>query len=426
MNKNKDYEQPIDPVLFDKITSLSPTPERDPQLVSQGRERFLAEMEGLPAASSTGWLAGLKKPGNLGSSSVRIFNRKFAISTIVGLIVVVVMLFGGASATAYASQSALPGDALYPIKTSLELTQISLANGAYIRAQLHLEFAQRRMDEINELLLQGRYSDVVFASSEFEYYIKQAMEATQTVQAADPDRGAGLSRLVSQALLDYAIALKTVLLDAPEVVKPAIENALLVSQDGVGDEIEIIGIVASISDLELEIDGEIYLINELTEIKDVIEVGDMVKIHAILTADGSRIAREVELDSDFGEDNGNGHDGSFDDNDNEDRNINDNDSDHDESDNNINDNESDDNENENESEDNENENESEDNQNSNESNDNESEDNENHNESEDNENDDESDDNENDNHSNENENDNESEDNENKNESDEDGNDNDD
>jgi hypothetical protein len=426
MNNKKDIEQPIDPIVIEKIELMRPTPGRDPQLVTQGRERFLAELEGIPVASSLGWLAGLFKFGASGTGGK---NRKFAFSTILALIVVAVMLFGGASATAYASQSALPGDALYPIKTSLELTQISLANDAYLRAQLHLEFAQRRMNEITELLLQGRNSDVEFASSEFEYYIQQAMEATQTVIAADPERGAELSKLVSQALLDYAVALKSVLLDVPEAVKPAVEKALLISEDGAGDEIEIFGIVVSISDVEVEIDGEIYLINDLTEIKDLIVVGDTVKVHAILTADGSLIVREIELASDLDDDGGelgdgnsNANDGFPSDDDNGNADINDNDSDDNESDENLNDNESDDNENQNESDDNMNDNESDDDENENENksnsdrNDNESD--ENDNESEDNKNDNEPEDNENNNESDDSKNDDESEDNENSNESD--------
>ena len=430
MNKNKNIEQPIDPKLIEKIELMRPTPERDPELVAKGRERFLAEMGGIPAASSSGWLASLI---NFGGSGMGGRNRKFAFSTILALIVVAVMLFGGASATAYASQSALPGDALYPIKTGLELTQISLTNDAYLEAQLHLEFARRRLTEITELLLQGRTSDVEFASNEFEYYIQQAMKATQTVLAADPERGAELSNLVSQALLEYAVALKSVLLDVPEAVKPAVEKALLISEDGVGDEIEIFGIVVSISDTEVEIDGDVYLINDLTEIKDLIEIGNVVKIHAILTADGSLIAREIELASDFdddddeefGDDNANSNDGLPSDNDNDNENMNDNESEEDESDDNMNDNESDENENDNESDEDMNENDSDDNTNDNESdddneNDSESNSGKNDNESEDNNNDNTSEDDGNENDSNDNDNDNESEDNENSNESDED------
>ena len=410
MTRNNDNEQPSDPKLIEIIELMGPTPDRDPLLAARGRDRFLSELEGVPAAvpkSYLAWLTGLFKSGNPNANTVGTKNRKFAVSTLVALIVVVVMLFGGASATAYASQSALPGDALYPVKTSLEVTQISLANDAYLRAQLHLEFAQRRMNEITELLLQGRNNDVEFASSKFEHDIQKAMEATQIVLVSDPERGAELSRLVSQALLDYAVALKSVLINAPEVVKPAVEKALLASQDGAGDEIEIVGVVVSLSDTELEIDGEIYLIIELTEIEDSIGVGDTVKVHVILTADDLMIAREIELTSEFdgssevGNSNYNENEDFSGDDDNENENFNDNES----------------NENDNESEDNKNGNESEDNEN-----DNDSEDNGNDNESEDNTNDNDSENKGNDNGSNENENDNHSEDNDNNNESDNSGN----
>jgi hypothetical protein len=75
MNKNKGNEQPFDPELIEKIELMRPTPDRDPRLVAQGRERFLTELEGIPAASSRGWLAGLFKIGTPGTGGK---NRKFA------------------------------------------------------------------------------------------------------------------------------------------------------------------------------------------------------------------------------------------------------------------------------------------------------------------------------------------------------------
>jgi hypothetical protein len=282
--------------------------------------------------------------------------------------------------------------------------------------------------------LQGRSSDVEFASNEFEFYIQQAMEATQAVIATDPERGAELSKLVSQALLDYAVTLKSVLLEAPDPIKPVVEKALLFSQDSAGDEIEIFGIVESISEEEVGIDGEIYLITDLTEFKDQIEIGDPVKVHVILTTEETMIIREIELASDFdddsddfGDDNSNNDDASPDDNDNSNDND---DGNENESDDNENDNESEDNDNDNESDDNEND--SEDNENDNESNENEDEDdsesnvNENESEddeietkSEDDENENDSEDNEEESEDNENEHESDENDNENKNESDE-------
>jgi len=324
-----DNEQQIDPELIKKIELIKPTPDRDPQLVIQGRERFLSELEGLPVAGSRSpltWLAGIfKLKSQKDNTLMGSRTQRAAFTAVMAIIIFMVMLFGGASVTAYASQSALPGDGLYAVKTRLELAQVALEADAYSEAQLHLQFAQRRMDEINELLLQGRGDDVDLATSEFEYHIQSAIEDLGNVLASDPELGAELSKKVSNALLDYAIRLKTVLLNSPELVKPAVENALLVSQDGAGEEHEIIGTVEFISETAVEIDGETYIISDLTEFEHVIKVGDMIKVHVIHTADGMKIVREIELfsssdddmdsDDDQGEDSEDEHIGDDDEDD---------------------------------------------------------------------------------------------------------------
>jgi hypothetical protein len=419
---NQNDEPRIDPTLIKKIELLDPTPERDPKLAAQSRDKFLNELESLPltdSVSALGWLTGLLKSNTKAGNTMSIGKRKFAFSTIAAVLFVFVVLFGGASATAYASQSALPGDALYPVKSSLEHTQISLANDAYNRAQLHLEFAQHRLNEITELLSQGRTHDVEFASSEFEHHIQEAMQSAQIVLAADPERGAELNKLVSQSLLDYASALKFVLLNVPDVVKPAVEKALLISQDGAGEKVEVIGIVASISDTELEIDGVIYSITDLTEFDDFIQAGDSVKLHVILTADGFMVVREIELSGLFegnsntaeDENSNDSLDGNDNENDSGDE-LNENETDDHSNENDQNDNEANENSSGNGTDDSINENESDDSLNDNESNDNDS----NSGSSED-DNDNRSKDNESDEDKNDNgsgNNDNESEDNENK------------
>lgn len=357
MMKNNNQPE-IDPELLEKISLLESTPKRDPNLSEQSRQKYIAALETIPLAgkpTGLGWLMGMFKLNKSKEGyTVNNGSRKFAVSTLVAILLVVVIIFGGASATAYAAQSALPGDALYPVKTSLEQTQISLANDAYNQAQLNLEFAQRRLDEIKELLSQGRTNDIDFASSEFEFYIQEAMMASQLVQSTDPERGAELNSLVSQALLDYASALRTVLINAPDSVKPVVERALLASQDGAGDEIEIYGVVAVISDTELEVDGVVYSITGLTEFKDFIQAGDTVKIHVIKTQDGIMVVREIELSTTMDDNSNSAMDDnsndSLDDNENEDGfNSNDNMSDDD-----FNENESDDDMNDNSSMDNSN------------------------------------------------------------------------
>ena len=358
MMMNNKNQPEIDPELMKKINLLETTPQRNSDLAAQSRKKFIAEVEALPFAdtsSGSGWFIGLFKFNRQDGSKMNNGSRKFAVSTFAAILLVVVVLFGGASATAYASQSALPGDALYPVKTSLEQTQINLANDAYNQAQLHLEFAQRRLNEIKELLAQGRTNDVEFASNEFEHYIQEAMKASQIVQAADAARGAEISKLVSQALLDYASALKSVLIAAPDAVKPTVERALLASQDGAGDEVEFFGVVTSISESEVEIDGVLYSVTGLTEFKDFIQSGDLVKVHVIMTQDGVMVIREIELSSGLDsnsnestDDNGSESDDNMNDNESED-NSNEDDSTGNESEDNLNTNDSDDDMNENDS-----------------------------------------------------------------------------
>ena len=327
MSNITDNMQPVDPKLIEKIELMRSTPERDPQSVTQGRDRFLAELDGIPvngSRSPLAWLSGLtnRNFNQREENSMSTKSQKFAFSTLIAIIIVLVLLFGGASATAYASQSALPGDALYPLKTSLEQTQVSLARDAYSQAQIYMQFAQKRLDEIGDLLQEGRYSDVQVASGEFEYHIQQAIVALQTVMDGDPERGAVLGQEISQALLDYALTLKTVLVNIPDPVKPSIEKALLVSETEAGEGLEFIGVVLTVTDSSLEIVDYPYLIviSELTEVEGAITSGDTVKVHLIITADGTRIAREIELASSLdGDDDDDGdHDGDDDDSDDDD------------------------------------------------------------------------------------------------------------
>src|SRR5829696_631355 len=90
-------------------------------------------------------------------------NRKrkpLRLTTAIFILVLAALLFGGAGITAATAQSAIPGDALYGVKTSIEQTRLSLAQDAGDRAQMKMGFAQRRLEEIAALIEEGRYRDI--------------------------------------------------------------------------------------------------------------------------------------------------------------------------------------------------------------------------------------------------------------------------
>lgn len=407
MNNLSDYERPIDPHLEEKLTLLRQTPARDPQKAARGRQKFLSQLESIPAvkpASTPSWLTRWFKPrtNQKEISSMNTRSPRFAFRAAAAVLTLLVILFGSVGATAFASQTALPGDALYPVKTSLEQTQLALARDAYQRALLHLDFAQRRLDEMNLLVNESRFADIEKASNEFEAYVQRAIDELQVVMTTDPVRGTDLSNRITQALLSYSMMLKNVLVKVPEAVRPTVEKAITTSVTSAGEEIEFTGVVETITNDSWTISGRTVAIISLTEIKDVIEVGDTVKVHAILASDGSLTAREIELSDDMNDDNNNGnindnHNDNTDDNGNQNQNRNANE---DDDNGNINDNDNQNDNDQNDNDDNGNQNDNDDNGNMNEDNDNGNQnDNDNHNQ-----NDNDDDNNNNDNQDNDNEN----------------------
>jgi Domain of unknown function (DUF5666) len=82
-------------------------------------------------------------------------------------------------------------------------------------------------------------------------------------------------------------------------------------------ENEFYGTVEAIDGNIYTIDSQQIIINENTEVKDSIQVGDLVKVHAWTAADGSLIVREIELAStdDASSDDQSGDDDEFGDDD---------------------------------------------------------------------------------------------------------------
>ncbi len=128
--------------------------------------------------------------------------------TSVLLAVALLLLFsGGAGVTALAARSALPGDALYPVKTSLEDTRVTFTNSSARQVDLQLEYAQRRLNEIEALIAQGRYADVEIATRNLNLHIQSALASLEKLASVDPVRAAALAAKITSDLTRYAQAL---------------------------------------------------------------------------------------------------------------------------------------------------------------------------------------------------------------------------
>jgi hypothetical protein len=237
MSIMKNDKPAIDPELEPLLDLLRDTPARDPRAVERGRAKYTSDVDKMFASNKAGnisWFDKLLTFGWLGQNREKAgMRRSMQLSTSVLLValVLVVILFSGAGATAYAAQSALPGDALYRVKMTIEQTRVSLAADAAKRADLHLEFAEHRLDEISGLIAEGRYGEIERATQEFEYHVQQALTAMQTVAASDPLRAQELAARVTAALSEYARTLTGMMMNVPEDSRASMERAIITSQN---------------------------------------------------------------------------------------------------------------------------------------------------------------------------------------------------
>jgi hypothetical protein len=161
-----------------------------------------------------------------GDDIMQQIRKTTTIKTLVILVILAVFLFAGISITTVAAQASIPGDALYPVKTTIEQTRLNLSRDAGNRAQMHMGFAEQRLGEISQLIQEGRYREIGPAVLAFEENINNAIIELETVAQGDPARAARLALDVASALTRYARTLSVMAASAPESVKNEVFRAL--------------------------------------------------------------------------------------------------------------------------------------------------------------------------------------------------------
>jgi hypothetical protein len=232
---------------------------------------------------------------------------RMALAAIIAIILAV-FAFGGMGVTAYAAQAALPGDALYVVKTGMEQTRVALTHDAIEKARLNIQFADRRLDEMLRLAETGRYQDLNTAVAEFQASTARAIEALGAFSiASNPVQAREMTTLVAGVITRQSLAMNKVVASLPETAKPAVQDALTTvnttsqmlsgSQEPSGSGLDYSGTVESMTDTAWVIDGVTYAVDAMTIVEGNIQVGDPVEFYIFTTADGSQTLWKVELAS---------------------------------------------------------------------------------------------------------------------------------
>ena len=153
-------------------------------------------------------------------------NKSNRMKVLVFVSLIAVLLLGSIGATSVAAKSAIPGDALYSLKTTVEQTQLKLSKDAANRAQLKISFAEERLEEISKLVEEGRYLEIQETVLAFESAINGALLELESVTKTDPSRAAELATEITAALSKYAVVLTSLASSVPEVIQAEVNRAL--------------------------------------------------------------------------------------------------------------------------------------------------------------------------------------------------------
>jgi len=140
---------------------------------------------------------------------------------------IVTAVFGGSLLSVSASERALPGDLLYPIKLASEQTQLALTSDPADKLRLKTQFVGRRVDEIKTLAAGPVAPDrLVQATQVLKRDLDTVKNQLQEVkQAVSAPTAVEVAKLVDQQSDDVAQQLKAVKSTVPEDVKSSVADA---------------------------------------------------------------------------------------------------------------------------------------------------------------------------------------------------------
>ena len=164
----------------------------------------------------------------------------------VALAVLVIFVVGGG--TGIASANSMPGDPLYRVKTIVERIQMGLTFGNENKAQLHMNFAERRSDEMQTLIDEGDLE----GANNIGVQMANHMERARTAAPALLESDVIVTRL--ETLANKQVALLEAMYDkAPTGAQEAIDTLIESVNDAYKTAVE--GISGVLPDIQIILNG---------------------------------------------------------------------------------------------------------------------------------------------------------------------------
>lgn len=214
--------------LDERKESLDPTPE----FIAASRKRLISQIKDEPLAKPVvveapaeslllQWWRQFVSQG-LGAK------RRYAFQLAIIVIFLFTTVFGGRQ-VAYASQDAIPGDPLYPVKITLESVEMVATLDLAEEIRLHAEFARTRLIEAQELVLEGRFAYIPDTLARFGEHVDQAVSKLETLAMRDAGKALTMTAYLHESLSDQVVVLDALMGVVPLALQPEITRALKVT-----------------------------------------------------------------------------------------------------------------------------------------------------------------------------------------------------
>ena len=200
--------------------------EPRPGFVRASRARLLEKIAAEPVVASS-WLERTWTQLITGLGS----GWRVALQVALAVVILACLVVGG-SGVALASQEALPGEALYPVKIGFEKAELLVTLDRVAKIQLHNQFAQARLIEIQELVLEGRYNYIRETVSNYEAHVTQASQLLSILARRDPEKAKELAISLEETLASQHSFLSFLLAEVPSEVSPEILRAIGITAGG--------------------------------------------------------------------------------------------------------------------------------------------------------------------------------------------------
>lgn len=154
-----DTDHEMDELGKQLLAPLRSTPDLDPQAAAELKQAYILQVEALSKQPVLSGAEGSTRQSKDRAGLFGVLLARPVLKVLVAGLFAMAILLIGSGISVSAAQDSLPGQALYPVKTWTEDLNLALTFSRQTRLNLVLNYTNRRMSEISNLLAHGKPLD---------------------------------------------------------------------------------------------------------------------------------------------------------------------------------------------------------------------------------------------------------------------------